>query len=79
LTSSTPSVGTMLWKKARSELSILHKENDMDLKTLEHNLVAHANMGMDAIYAENAEALKFHKNAIDEIHRLIEKLKGESK
>ena len=51
----------------------------MDLKTLEHNLVAHANMGMDAIYAENAEAFKYHQNAMDEIHRLIEKLKGESK
>ncbi len=51
----------------------------MDLKTLEKSLVAHANMGMDAIYAENNEALKFHKNAIDEIHALIEKLKGETK
>ncbi len=55
------------------------EESEMDLKTLEKSLVAHANMGMDAIYAENNEALKFHKNAIDEIHALIEKLKGETK
>jgi hypothetical protein len=32
---------------------------------------------MDAIYDEDSEAFKFHQNAMDEIHILIEKLKSE--
>ena len=55
----------------------MNLQNHVALCSLEKHLVNHTNLGMDAIYAEDAEALKFHKNAIDEIHKLIEKLKSE--
>lgn len=53
------------------------KENEMNLQDLQKQLFNHGQLGLDAIYDENKEALKFHNNAMDEIHRLIEKLKGE--